>query len=115
MAVQVVEKDIKVNRSNNLPYKTLTIKKQQESYQLISTNNKVSTPKTVFDKIGALVGIIIASPLALLIALAIKLEDRGPIIFKQIRSGMNGRPFIFYKFRTMNVKGSAWRYYCCAN
>ena len=104
---KVIEKDIKVKRSNNLPTKILTIKKQQESYQSISTNKIVSIPKTVFDKIGALVGIIIASPLALLIALAIKLGDGGPIFFKQVRSGMNGRPFIFYKFRTMNVNAES--------
>lgn len=107
MDIKVVEKDIKVKRSNNLPNKILTIKKRKESYQSISTNKNVSTSKTVFDKIGALVGIIIASPLALLIALAIKLEDGGPILFKQVRSGMNGRPFIFYKFRTMNVNAES--------
>lgn len=107
MDIKVIGKDIKVKRSNNLPNQILTIKKRQEPYQSISTNEIVSIPKTVFDKIGALVGIIIASPLALLIALAIKLGDGGPIFFKQVRSGMNGRPFIFYKFRTMNVNAES--------
>lgn len=59
--------------------------------------------KATFDRVSAAVGIIVLSPLALLIALAIKLEDGGPVFFKQIRSGIKGRPFVFYKFRTMNV------------
>ena len=103
MAVPAVEKDIKVKRSNNFPYKTLTIKRRQETNRSISTNKIVSIPKTVFDKIGALVGIILALPLTFFITLAIKIEDGGPVFFKQIRSGINGRPFMFYKFRTMNV------------
>lgn len=60
--------------------------------------------KIVVDMVGALFGIVILSPLSLLIALAIKLDDGGPILFKQIRVGKNGKTFVFYKFRTMNVE-----------
>lgn len=59
--------------------------------------------KSIVDMVGAVVGIVILSPLSLLIALSIKLHDGGPVLFKQIRVGKNGKPFVFYKFRTMNV------------
>jgi putative colanic acid biosysnthesis UDP-glucose lipid carrier transferase len=51
-------------------------------------------------------GIIIVaiSPLLLLIALAIKVESSGPILFRQRRYGLNGKPFDCFKFRTMNAQ-----------
>lgn len=57
--------------------------------------------KSLIDRIGGVIGLIMAIPLGFLTALAIKLEDGGPIFFKQIRSGRNGKPFTMYKFRTM--------------
>lgn len=57
--------------------------------------------KQVIDRIGALIGIIVFSPVMFGIALAIKIEDGGDILFKQIRSGLNGRQFHLFKFRTM--------------
>lgn len=55
------------------------------------------------DRFIALVGIIILSPLFLILALFIWLEDRGPIFFKQTRIGLKGKPFQVLKFRTMSV------------
>ncbi len=43
------------------------------------------------------------SPLLVIVAIAIKLDSRGPVIFRQRRNGFNGRQFVIYKFRTMNV------------
>ncbi len=57
--------------------------------------------KYVMDRVLAFVLIVVLSPLLLAIAVAIKATSRGPVIFKQIRSGLNGRPFVMYKFRTM--------------
>lgn len=57
--------------------------------------------KALLDKAGAVVGLLLASPIILLAAIAIKIESRGPVIFKQVRSGINGRSFDLYKFRTM--------------
>ncbi len=57
--------------------------------------------KTLFDRIMAAVGIIILFPVFFCISIAIKLSSRGPILFVQKRSGLNGRIFNFYKFRTM--------------
>lgn len=57
--------------------------------------------KQAVDYLGAFVLLVISSPILLLIALLIKITSPGPILFKQQRSGLNGRPFTLYKFRTM--------------
>lgn len=61
--------------------------------------------KRILDLTFALLAFILLLPLFLLIALAIKLESRGPIIFKQKRLGQHGKPFYILKFRTMYVDG----------
>jgi exopolysaccharide biosynthesis polyprenyl glycosylphosphotransferase len=55
------------------------------------------------DLIIALLALTILSPLWLLIALLTKLDSRGPIFYKQERVGMDGRVFLFFKFRTMRA------------
>lgn len=72
-------------------------------YRAVPDNQPVLFVKSVIDKLGALLGIIIFSPIMLLATLAIKFEDKGPILFKQTRSGLNGKRFPLYKFRTMVV------------
>lgn len=57
--------------------------------------------KRAFDFIITFIALIILSPLMLIIAIIIKLTSKGPIIFKQIRIGKDGNPFVFYKFRSM--------------
>ncbi len=57
--------------------------------------------KRVLDILGSFFGIIAISPLLGVIALLIKLEDGGPILFKQVRSGLQGRKFPMLKFRSM--------------
>ena len=64
-----------------------------------------SKSKRCFDLIITTFGIIIISPLLLIIALAVKLSSRGPIIFQQVRSGLDCKPFTAYKFRSM-VEGA---------
>ncbi|MDU2353339.1 MAG: sugar transferase [Anaerococcus sp.] len=59
--------------------------------------------KTLIDFLLSLVGLIIISPLLLIISLLIKIDSRGPIFFKQKRLGRNGEVFQIYKFRTMVV------------
>jgi exopolysaccharide biosynthesis polyprenyl glycosylphosphotransferase len=60
-----------------------------------------SVAKQLIDFVGsAALLIILAIPLAL-VALLVKVTSRGPIFFRQQRSGLNGRPFTLYKFRTM--------------
>jgi exopolysaccharide biosynthesis polyprenyl glycosylphosphotransferase len=57
--------------------------------------------KRTIDILGALVGVVVLSPLFVLCALVVKLTSRGPMLFVQTRCGLGGAPFRFYKFRTM--------------
>ena len=59
--------------------------------------------KRAIDIVGASVGLIIVSPVLLATAIAIRLGDGPPILFRQTRIGLHGRPFTIYKFRTMDV------------
>lgn len=65
--------------------------------------------KRVMDVILSLIGIIILIPFYLIIALAIKLDSKGPVLFKQVRVGKNGDNFKIYKFRTMIVSAESKR------
>ena len=57
--------------------------------------------KRTFDFVAALLGLVLLSPLLLLVACLIKLDSLGPVLFKQERIGKGFRPFLIYKFRTM--------------
>lgn len=57
--------------------------------------------KRAVDVIGALIGLVVFAPAMVFAALGILLTSRGPVIFRQKRSGLGGKPFIIYKFRTM--------------
>ena len=61
--------------------------------------------KRCIDIIGAIVGLLLFSPLMLVTAIAIKADSPGPIIFKQLRIGRKGNRFSFYKFRSMYFNG----------
>lgn len=63
--------------------------------------------KRLLDIIGSLVGIVLLSPVFLLTILLIKLEDRGPVFFKQVRVGEGGRLFRMIKFRSMVINADA--------
>jgi exopolysaccharide biosynthesis polyprenyl glycosylphosphotransferase len=57
--------------------------------------------KRTLDLLGSTLGIVGLAPVLLLLALVVKLTSRGPVLFVQQRCGLGGRPFRFYKFRTM--------------
>ncbi|WP_066627110.1 sugar transferase [Labilibacter marinus] len=57
--------------------------------------------KSIMDYIGAFLILLLISPVLLFIAISIKIDDGGPIFFKQVRVGQNGRKFFCLKFRTM--------------
>lgn len=57
--------------------------------------------KRVFDVLLTLCGLIALAPVLLLVAIAIKLDSKGPILFRQTRIGKKGKPFKFFKFRSM--------------
>jgi len=62
-----------------------------------------SINKRIFDIVASGLAILVLLPVFVVISIAIKLSGKGPAIFKQERAGKNGKPFIFYKFRTMRV------------
>lgn len=66
-----------------------------------------SWTKRVIDIVGSIVGLIITSILFIPIAIAIKIDDPGPIFFKQIRCGWMGKRFYIWKFRSMCVDAEA--------
>ena len=57
--------------------------------------------RTAMHRIVALIGAILSLPIALVTAILIKVESRGPVLYRQERLGRNGRPFILMKFRSM--------------
>jgi lipopolysaccharide/colanic/teichoic acid biosynthesis glycosyltransferase len=59
--------------------------------------------KLLLDKTGALVGLVVLSPVMLMISLGVLLTSRGPLLYKQQRVGRHGRLFTIIKFRTMIV------------
>ena len=63
--------------------------------------------KRLMDIFGAIVAIILFSPVMLLAAILVKTTSEGPLIFKQERVGLHNRPFYMYKFRSMVVQDKA--------
>ena len=59
--------------------------------------------KRAFDVASSAVGLVVLSPVFLVVAALIKAQDRGPVFFRQERVGRHGRPFRIHKFRTMRV------------
>lgn len=58
--------------------------------------------KRGFDLVAAFTGIVVCSPVFLIISLLITYQGNGPVFFRQIRIGYKGRPFAIFKFRTMS-------------
>jgi len=57
--------------------------------------------KRILDVILAVLGLLVLAPFMLLVAVLVRLTSPGPAIFRQVRCGLNGRRFLFYKFRSM--------------
>ncbi|PWT89760.1 MAG: hypothetical protein C5B54_08380 [Acidobacteria bacterium] len=71
------------------------------SFPAAPLNSPAFVIKAVLDRLIAMCGMILLSPVMLLIALLIKISSEGPVLFIQERVGLNGRKFHMYKFRTM--------------
>ncbi|BDR67998.1 sugar transferase [Clostridium tetani] len=65
--------------------------------------------KRFMDIILSFIGIVILSPIYLILIIAIKIDSKGPAIFKQVRVGKDGKEFVIYKFRTMVVNAEKKR------
>ncbi|HEX7463902.1 MAG TPA: sugar transferase [Actinomycetota bacterium] len=63
--------------------------------------------KRIFDIVVASVSLVLTAPLWVVVAAAIKLDSKGPVLFRQRRVGQHGRPFVILKFRTMEEGADA--------
>jgi exopolysaccharide biosynthesis polyprenyl glycosylphosphotransferase len=89
----------------------MVLRSRVEDIDGLPTINLSETPlegwsrviKRGFDLVITSVALIVFSPLMLAVAIAIWLEDRGPIFYRQVRMGLDGKPFEIVKFRSMRV------------
>lgn len=79
--------------NNNIPIIDVEKQIKNKKFQFVL--------KRIMDFILSLIGIIILSPIYLILIIAIKLDSKGPALFKQVRVGKDGKNFVIYKFRTM--------------
>ena len=63
--------------------------------------------KRLFDIVASALGLLLLAPLLLLVALWVRLDSPGPVLFRQTRVGRFGEPFVIHKFRTMRVESGA--------
>jgi exopolysaccharide biosynthesis polyprenyl glycosylphosphotransferase len=87
-----VNSEVYLDRLANLPLLTFAAAPHDEVLLFI---------KRVTDVVLASAALLVLAPLMILIGLAIRLTSPGPVIYRQIRCGLNGRRFVFYKFRSM--------------
>ncbi len=71
------------------------------TFHTVSLNTSEEIVKRVFDLVCGIIGLVLASPIMIVTAIAIKIDSPGPVFFKQTRVGKNGRLFKIYKFRSM--------------
>ncbi|MCR5272287.1 MAG: sugar transferase [Lachnospiraceae bacterium] len=78
------------------------------NYMVLTSSMKITSPvqlflKRMMDIVGAVVGLLICAVCFIIFAPIIKIQSPGPVFFKQVRVGRNGRLFNLYKFRSMSV------------
>lgn len=74
-----------------------------EEYEIKKIGLGYKLIKRLLDILGAIIGIIISTPILIVVIFLIRRESPGPAIFKQTRIGMGGKPFTIYKLRGMYV------------
>lgn len=77
------------------------------TYRLDAVSPAACAVKRGLDLVASIIGMIVFSPVFLIIYIAIKCEDHGSAIFKQERVGYHGKIFVLYKFRSMTAKAEA--------
>jgi lipopolysaccharide/colanic/teichoic acid biosynthesis glycosyltransferase len=70
-------------------------------YEILEEKHTSLIMKRSFDLIAAIITLVILLPLCLLISIAIKIDSKGPVMFRQVRITQYGKPFRIFKFRTM--------------
>ncbi len=103
LVARVIEKPYSLQEHSNSsticsigPYAAMT-------YNNVVLNVYAKTAKRIFDIVFSIVGIVLSAIPMLITAILIKLDSKGPVIFKQERVGLNGRRFKMFKFRSMVV------------
>jgi lipopolysaccharide/colanic/teichoic acid biosynthesis glycosyltransferase len=71
--------------------------------QRSQTRRVSNVPKRAMDIVGSVVALLLCTPVFLVIALAIRLTSKGPVLFRQKRIGQSGEEFVLLKFRTMHI------------
>ena len=94
-------RDFESQRKMSLIFDTSTIEMPKYSKIKFKKKRAYSFFKRSFDVMASLLGIIVLFPLLIIISIAIKSFDGGPVFFKQKRVGKDGKKFIMYKFRSM--------------
>lgn len=79
----------------------------------LSAGRGATALRDAYSWLIALIGLAVASPLLVIIAIAVKVTSKGPVFYRQVRIGMGGRPFVLYKFRSMrenaeSASGAVW-------
>ncbi len=74
----------------------------------VTASPAYAAAKRAFDLAGASLALIIAMPLLLLVALLVRLDSAGPVLFRQRRVGRDGVEFLLWKFRSMYADASAY-------
>lgn len=99
--IDVADMDIKVRSVGEFAGFTVV------TYAMQQIDHKRGMVKRLMDIAGSLVGLLITGILYPFIALAIRLDSPGPVVFSQVRIGKNGRRFKIYKFRSMYIDAEA--------
>jgi lipopolysaccharide/colanic/teichoic acid biosynthesis glycosyltransferase len=81
--------------------------RQASSLCLPNRTTSYRVSKRVLDIVGAVLLLMLSAPIMLVLAVLIRLDSKGPAVFRQSRVTRSGRTFIFYKFRTMYVDAAA--------
>ncbi len=80
--------------------------------QTLAHREQYFLAKNMFDWLAAVCGVMLLSPIMAVIAMLVKLTSPGPIFYRQLRVGINNRPFMIYKFRSMRTDaekdGAQW-------
>lgn len=93
--------NVSASLSNNSP--VLNSPNQVHIFQQQVHHSANSRLKRCVDIIGALIGLVVTAIIAIPIAIAMYFDDPGPLLYSQIRCGLNGQPFRMWKFRSMIV------------
>lgn len=91
------------NKTKVVPIKEILIELYNEAAEKAAAKKNILVVKRAVDILGSLFALILFSPFFILLPILIKLTSKGPVLFKQERVGMDGKPFQFWKFRSMKV------------